>query len=217
MATDQQKVFSVGIIGGGKIGLDLFRLFSQSKIANVRYVVDRDLQAMAITAAKKENVEVFDSIDNALKRKTDFVLEVTGSDRVVDTLREKMNGSSGELITHNMAFIILQVIDENNRKTCGDVSQEVGDIKQKIEANLNETETMIENIDKVTSEMRILALNARIEAARVGDAGRGFALVAEQMSKLTDSVREIARSMEQITESVRTTSGQIETSMNRLK
>lgn len=217
MATDQQKVFSVGIIGGGKIGFDLFRLFSQSKIANVRYVVDRDLQAMAITAAKKENVEVFDSIDNALKRKTDFVLEVTGSDRVVDTLREKMNGSSGELITHNMAFIILQVIDENNRKMCGDVSQEVGDIKQKIEANLNETETMIENIDKVTSEMRILALNARIEAARVGDAGRGFALVAEQMSKLTDSVREIARSMEQITESVRTTSGQIETSMNRLK
>lgn len=217
MATDQQKVFSVGIIGRGKIGLDLFRLFSQSKIANVRYVVDRDLQAMAITAAKKENVEVFDSIDNALKRKTDFVLEVTGSDRVVDTLREKMNGSSGELITHNMAFIILQVIDENNRKMCGDVSQEVGDIKQKIEANLNETETMFENIDKVTSEMRILALNARIEAARVGDAGRGFALVAEQMSKLTDSVREIARSMEQITESVRTTSGQIETSMNRLK
>jgi SpoVK/Ycf46/Vps4 family AAA+-type ATPase len=217
MTADRQKNYSVGIIGGGKVGLDLFRLFFRSNIANVSYVVDRDLQAQAIAEAKKEKVDVFDSIDNALKRKTDFVLEVTGSDRVVDMLREKMNGSSGELITHNMAFIILQVIDENNRKMCGEVSCEVGDIKQKIDANLNETETMIENINKVTSEMRILALNARIEAARVGDAGRGFALVAEQMSKLADSVREIARSMEQVTESVRTTSGQIETSINRLK
>jgi hypothetical protein len=217
MTTDQQKEYSVGIVGGGKVGLDLFRLFSKSKIASVRYVVDRDLQAQAIMAAKKENVEVYDSIDNALKRKTDFVLEVTGWDRVVEVLRGKMNGSSGELITHNMAFIILQVIDENNRKMCGDVSHEVGGIKQKIDTNLNDTEAMIENIDKVTSEMRILALNARIEAARVGEAGRGFALVAEQMSKLTDTVREIAKSMEQITESVRITSGQIETSMNRLK
>lgn len=215
--SDQSKEYSVGIVGGGKVGLDLFRLFHQSRIANVSYVVDRDLQAMAVTAARDEHIAVFDSIDDALKRKTDFVLEVTGSDKVVDLLREKMNGTSGELITHNMAFIILQVIEENNQKMTGSVSREVGEIKHTIDTNLNETESMIDNIDKVTSEMRILALNARIEAARVGDAGRGFALVAEQMSKLTDSVREIARSMEQITESVRTTSGQIETSMKRLK
>jgi len=216
MLTDQQKDLSVGIIGGGKVGLDLFRLFSRSKITNVRYVVDRDLQALAITAAKKENVEVFDSLDLALKRPTDFILEVTGSDKVVDILREKMNGSSGELITHNMAFVILQVIEENNQKLSSSVTNEVGDIKHTIDTNLNETETMIEQIDKVTSEMRILALNARIEAARVGEAGRGFALVAERMSKLTDSVREIAKSMELINDSIRTTSDQIGLSIKKL-
>jgi hypothetical protein len=216
MLTDQQKELSVGIVGGGKVGLDLFRLFSQSKITNVKYVVDRDLQAQAITAAKKENVEVFDSLDLALKRPTDFILEVTGSDKVVDILREKMDGSSGELITHNMAFVILQVIEENNRKMFGSVSTEVGDIKHTINTNLNETESMIEQIDKVTSEMRILALNARIEAARVGEAGRGFAIVAEQMSKLTDSVREIAKSLELINDSIRTTSDQIDLSIKKL-
>jgi methyl-accepting chemotaxis protein len=130
---------------------------------------------------------------------------------------KKMIYSCDELITHVVAFIILQVIEERNKKICGSVSREVGDIKHTIDANLNETEVMIEDIDKVASEMRILALNARIEAARVGDAGRGFALVAEQMSKLTDSVHEIARSMEQINGSVCTTSIQFETSMNRLK
>lgn len=216
MAAVQEKVYSIGIIGGGKVGLDLFQLFSQSKYTCVKYVVDRDVLAPAVMAAKKAGVETFDSIDNALTRETDFLLEVTGSDRVVEMLRDKMNGTSGDLITHNMAYIILQTIDDNNKKVCGSVANEVGNIKGTIDKSLNETESMIEQIDEVTSEMRILALNARIEAARVGDAGRGFALVAQQMSKLTDTVREIAMSMEQITESVRATSDRIETSMHRL-
>ncbi len=216
MATDTSQKISVGIIGGGKVGLDLYRLFSRSNIAQVAYVVDRDLQAMAIMEAKKENVEVFDSIDRALTRKTDFILEVTGSEKVVEILKEKMNGSTGELITHDMAFVVLQVIEENNRKMCGSVSGEVDAIKHTIVNNINDTESMIDHIENVTSEMRILALNARIEAARVGEAGRGFALVAEQMSKLTDSVREIAKSMEQITRSIRTTSDQIDISLKKL-
>ncbi|BCY19274.1 hypothetical protein hrd7_31230 [Leptolinea sp. HRD-7] len=216
MSPDTSQKLSVGIIGGGKVGLDLYRLFSQSNIAQVAYVVDRDSQAMAIVEARKANVEVFDSIDRALERKTDFVLEVTGSEKVVEVLKEKMNGSSGELITHNMAFVVLQVIDENNRKMCGSVSGEVDAIKHTIVNNINDTESMIGQIENVTSEMRLLTINARIEAARVGEAGRGFALVAEQMSKLTDSVREIARSMEQITQSIRTTSAQIDVSLSKL-
>ncbi len=179
-------------------------------------MVDRDLQAMAIVEAKKEKVEVFASVDHALTRKTDFILEVTGSAKVVEILRERMNGSSGELITHDMAFVVLQVIEENNRKMCATVSGEVDAIKHTIVNNINDTEAMIDHIENVTSEMRILALNARIEAARVGDTGRGFALVAEQMSKLTDSVREIARSMEKIIQSIRTTSDQIDVSLSKL-
>jgi len=216
MSPDTSQKLSVGIIGGGKVGLDLYRLFSQSNIAQVAYVVGRDPLAMAIVEARKANVEVFDSIDRALERKTDFVLEVTGSEKVVEVLKEKMNGSSGELITHNMAFVVLQVIDENNRKMCGSVSGEVDAIKHTIVNNINDTESMIGQIENVTSEMRLLTINTRIEAARVGEAGRGFALVAEQMSKLTDSVREIARSMEQITQSIRTTSAQIDVSLSKL-
>lgn len=217
MGDDQTRIYTIGIIGGGKVGVELFRLFSESRLSRVNYVVDRDNNAPAIIAARQAKIKTYDDIENALTNKTDFVFEVTGSDRVVEILRGRMNDACGKLITHNMAFIILQAIEENNRHLRDSVIAETGDIKKTIEKNLQETESLIEHIGKVTSEMRMLALNARIEAARVGQAGQGFALVAEQMSKLTDSVREIARSMDQVTESVRTTSNQIEISLNRLK
>lgn len=217
MGDDQTRIYTIGIIGGGKVGVELFRLFSESRLSRVNYVVDRDNNAPAIIAARQAKIKTFDDIENALTNKTDFVFEVTGSDRVVEILRGRMDDACGKLITHNMAFIILQAIEENNRHLRDSVIAETGDIKKTIEKNLQETESLIEHIGKVTSEMRMLALNARIEAARVGQAGQGFALVAEQMSKLTDSVREIARSMDQVTESVRTTSNQIEISLNRLK
>lgn len=216
METTQTKIFSVGIVGGGKVGLDLFSLFSQSKFARVHYVVDRDIKAPAILAAKKAHIAIYDDLDKALENQTDLILEVTGSDKVVEILQQKIGNACGKLITHSMAYVILQVIEENSTMLRETVISETEAIKNTIDENLNETSEMIDHIEDVTSEMRILALNARIEAARVGDAGRGFALVAEQMGKLTDSVRDIARKMEKITVSVKSTSDQIKTTIGKL-
>jgi methyl-accepting chemotaxis protein len=136
---------------------------------------------------------------------------------VVEILREKIGSNTSKLITHEMAFVILQVIEENNKKTSNSVIDETQEIKHHIDDNLNETTIMIDHIENITSEMRMLALNARIEAARVGEAGRGFSLVAEQMSKLSDSVRDIAKQMEQINKSVKATSNQINTTIGKLR
>lgn len=47
------------------------------------------------------------------------------------------------------------------------------------------------NLEKIEAQQKILALNASIEAARAGDAGRGFAIVATTVGELAASSAEV--------------------------
>ncbi len=62
----------------------------------------------------------------------------------------------------------------------GDLNRTMGQLQE----TANQTEVIVRNINSIATQTNLLALNAAVEAARAGDAGAGFAVVAEEVRNL---------------------------------
>lgn len=67
---------------------------------------------------------------------------------------------------------------------------------------VEEIETLTQQILAITSQTRLLSLNASIEAARAGEAGRGFAVVAEEIGKLANESGAAAGRIKEVSNNV---------------
>lgn len=67
---------------------------------------------------------------------------------------------------------------------------------------ISQINVMAETINNIASQTNLLSLNASIEAARAGDAGKGFSVVAEEVRKLAEESAKTASGIQQVMSNV---------------
>jgi methyl-accepting chemotaxis protein len=159
-----------------------------------------------ISRGAETQAEMVERVSRVVREMAEQIELVAGSSGKLTESAEQttLSAREGEGLTNkaldNMKQVLSQI--EDNGAMIVDFSEQV----QKIGS-------IIDVITGIAQKTNLLALNATIEAARAGEYGHGFAVVAEEVSKLADSTSTSAAEITRLIEKTREQSHKVQMSM----
>ena len=161
----------------------------------------RSLSSDALRQAEELSVTL-----NSVQMMTESIQRVAESAREAEQVAKLASETAikgGDAVERTVAGIldIRETVAETTRKVkrLGESSQEISKI--------------VGLISQIASRTNLLALNASIEAARAGDAGRGFAIVADEVRQLADRAAKASKEIEQIVLQIQSETSNVQQAM----
>ncbi len=172
------------------------RINNTAEQVNTASTAARDIATRLLTASEAQSKEIKDTGDKVLKMASQINDVSKSAGESAKVARASLDAAErGQRAVFNqiagMNEIREQIQETSKRiKRLGESSQEIGEI--------------VELITDITEQTNVLALNAAIQAASAGEAGRGFSVVAEEVQRLADRSAEAAKQIGALVRTIQT-------------
>lgn len=148
-------------------------------------------------------------METAMEEITDSIHKInklTGNcyELIQDISTKSAQGRESSEAIKERARMIYETAITEKEQAIDQADQMAVSVNNKIEKSkeVEEINTLTENILSIASQTNLLALNASIEAARAGESGKGFAVVADEIGQLATDSAQVAAKIQQVSKEV---------------